>query len=70
MKIFEEAKQVDGVKVCSSHTEIVCSHCQDPVSEQEEATGVCTNCGQPWKPKQSVAVWAASVKAGVRTWGQ
>jgi len=35
MKLFEEAKKVDGVQVCSSHTEIVCAHCQDPVSEAE-----------------------------------
>lgn len=70
MKVFEEAQKVNGTQVCSSETEIVCAHCQDPVSEQEKITEVCTNCGQPWKPKQSVAVWAASVKAGARTWGQ
>lgn len=70
MKVFEEAQKVGDTRVCSSETEIVCSHCQDPVSQQEEESGVCTNCGQPWKPKQSVAIWATSVKAGVRVWGK
>jgi uncharacterized paraquat-inducible protein A len=70
MKVFQEAHKVDGVKVCSSEVEVVCFHCQDPVSAQEEQTGVCTNCGEPWRPKQSVSVWAASVRAGARTWGQ
>lgn len=71
MKTLIEAHKVDGVKVCRSETEIVCSNCQDPVSEQEEASGTCTNCGQPWKAKTSVSVWATSVpKAGAKTWGQ
>jgi predicted amidophosphoribosyltransferase len=70
MKILEEAKKVDGVKVCQSEVEIVCSNCQDPVSEPEEQSGVCTNCGEPWKAKQSVSVWATSVPGGIKLWGQ
>ncbi len=70
MKTLIEAHKVDGVKVCRSEVEVVCFHCQDPVSEHEQETGTCTNCGESWRPKQSVAVWAASVKGGARTWGQ
>jgi hypothetical protein len=70
MKTFIEAHKVDGVKVCRSEVEVVCFHCQDPVSEHEQETGTCTNCGQQWRPKQSVSVWAASVKGGAKTWGQ
>jgi Zn finger protein HypA/HybF involved in hydrogenase expression len=70
MKTVVEAHKADGVKVCRSESETVCFHCKDPVSEQEQATGNCTKCGQPWKPKTSVSVWATSVKAGVKTWGQ
>jgi Zn finger protein HypA/HybF involved in hydrogenase expression len=71
MKILQEAQKIDGVKICRSEVEVVCSNCQDPVSEQEQASGTCTNCGQAWQPKQSVSVWATSVpKAGAKTWGQ
>lgn len=71
MKTLIEATKVDGVKVCKHEIEVVCSHCQDPVSAEEEATGTCTNCGNPWQAKQSVSVWATSVpKAGAKTWGQ
>lgn len=71
MKTLIEAQKVDGVKVCKHEIEVVCGHCQDPVSELESQTGVCTNCGQPWRPKQSISVWATSVpKAGAKTWGQ
>lgn len=71
MKTLIEAHKVDGVKVCRSEVEVVCFHCQDSVSAHEEETGTCTNCGQPWRPKQSVSVWATSVpKAGAKTWGQ
>jgi hypothetical protein len=30
------------------------------VSEQEEQTGICTSCGQPWQPAQSTAVHVTS----------
>lgn len=66
-----EAYKEDGVKHPRTQVEIVCSHCQDPVSAAEESTGTCTNCGQPWKAKQSVSIWATSVpKAGAKTIGQ
>ena len=71
MKTLIEAHKVDGVKICRAEIETVCAHCQDPVSQEEQNTGVCTNCGKPWKPKQSVSVWATSVpKAGTKVWGQ
>jgi uncharacterized CHY-type Zn-finger protein len=50
----------DGVVEPAHEVEIVCAHCQDPVSQEEENTGVCTACGQPWKPSQSVNVFATS----------
>ena len=66
-----EAYKEDGVKHPKTQVEVVCFHCQDPVSAAEESTGTCTNCGQPWKAKQSVSIWATSVpKAGAKTLGQ
>ncbi len=44
MKTLIEAHKVDGVKVCRSEVEVVCFHCQDPVSEHEQETGTCTYC--------------------------
>ena len=40
--------------------EVLCAACRDPVSMQEEATGVCTACNQPWETAQSVAVHVTS----------
>lgn len=71
MKTVLEATKVDGQLISKHEVEVVCAHCQDPVSEVESQTGVCTNCGQPWRPKQSISIWATSVpKAGAKTWGQ
>jgi len=71
MKTLYEAQKVDGVIVCKHEVEILCSNCNDPVSEQEEASGTCTNCGESWKPRQSTSVWATSVpQAGAKTMGQ
>ena len=71
MKTLYEAAKVDGITVCKHEIEIVCSNCADPVSEHEEATGTCTNCNEPWQPKQSIAIWATSVpEAGAKTMGQ
>ena len=62
MKFVVEAREVAADVVEPKHEiEIVCVHCQDPVSEAEEATGTCTNCGEEWRPKQSVKIWATSV---------
>jgi Zn finger protein HypA/HybF involved in hydrogenase expression len=69
MKQTFEAQKIDGVKYPKYEVETVCFHCQDSVSEEEKTTGVCTNCGQSWKPKQSVAIWATSVPAaGTKLW--
>lgn len=71
MKTTIDAVKTEGQLVCKHEIEVVCAHCQDPVSEVESQTGVCTNCGQPWRPKQSISIWATSVpKAGAKTWGQ
>jgi formylmethanofuran dehydrogenase subunit E len=62
MKTVVEAREVNFEVVEPKHEiEVVCSSCKDPVSAQEEATGVCTNCGEGWAPKQSVKIWATSV---------
>ena len=71
MKTTHEAEEVDGVVVCKHEIEVLCSNCNDPVSEHEEATGTCTNCGEPWQPRQSTSIWATSVPAaGVKTLGE
>ena len=40
--------------------EVLCAKCLDPVSEMEEATGVCTCCGESWRAAQSVSVHVTS----------
>lgn len=71
MKTTVEAYRDGETKVCRYEIEILCSNCNDPVSEHEEATGTCTNCGEPWQPRQSTSVWATSVpQAGAKTMGQ
>jgi predicted amidophosphoribosyltransferase len=62
MKTVVEAREVNFEVVEPKHEiEVVCSHCKDPVSSHEEATGICTNCGQDWSPQQHVRIWATSV---------
>jgi len=62
MKILVEAREISADVVEPKHeVEVVCAHCQDPVSEVEESTGVCINCGETWAAKQSVKIWATSV---------
>jgi predicted amidophosphoribosyltransferase len=53
----------DGTVEPTHEVDVVCSHCKDPVSDVEEVTGVCTACGQPWAPSQSVNVFASSLPA-------
>ena len=70
MKQLFEAQRIDGIKCPKYEVEIVCFHCQDPVSQAEETSGVCTNCGEAWRPKVSVAIWATSIPAaGTKLWG-
>jgi len=70
MKQTYDAQKIDGVKHPKYEVEAICSNCQDPVSEQEELTGVCTNCGESWNPKVSVSIWVTSVPpAGAKVWG-
>lgn len=71
MKITYEAEKKDGVVICKHEIEVLCSSCNDPVSDHEETTGLCTNCGEPWEPRQSTSIWATSVpQAGVKTLGE
>jgi hypothetical protein len=70
MKQLFEAQRIDGIKYSKYEVEVVCFHCQDPVSQAEETSGVCTNCGEAWRPKVSVAIWATSIPAaGTKLWG-
>jgi len=52
----------DGSPQILPHHEvdIVCALCLDPVSMLEMATGVCTNCNEPWQESQSTAVHVTS----------
>jgi Zn finger protein HypA/HybF involved in hydrogenase expression len=63
MKTLIEATNVDGVVVPRHEIEVICSNCEDPVSEQEAASGTCTNCGEPWSAKQNIAIHATTVPA-------
>lgn len=70
MKQVFEAEKIGEIKHPKYEVETVCFHCQDPVSAQEEATGVCTNCGEAWRAKVSVSIWATSLPpAGTALWG-
>jgi len=61
MKQVNEASTLeDGVVDVKHEVEIVCSSCSDPVSKEEKETGVCTACGAPWAPSQSVKVFVTS----------
>lgn len=61
MKQTNEARALeDGVVDVKHEVEVVCAVCADPVSEEEKETGVCTACGSPWAPSQSVKVFVTS----------
>lgn len=51
----------DGTLEPSHEIEVVCANCQDPVSDVEAETNVCTNCGQPWQVQQNVSVTVTSL---------
>jgi Zn finger protein HypA/HybF involved in hydrogenase expression len=42
-----EGKQVPVLKP-EVHHRIYCKNCDNEVDSDEEATGVCSNCGEPW----------------------
>ena len=42
-----EGKQVPVLKP-EVHHRIYCKNCGNEVDSDEEATGVCSNCGEPW----------------------
>jgi Zn finger protein HypA/HybF involved in hydrogenase expression len=57
MKKIQDAKiighqQIEGKKVPvlqpEVHQRIYCKNCENEVDSDEEATGVCSNCGEPW----------------------
>ena len=70
MKTLFEAQKIDGVKQPQYEVEILCANCEDPVSQEEQSTGTCTNCNQPWSAKQNLSIWVTSVPAaGAKSWG-
>jgi len=42
-----EGKQVPVLKP-EVHHRIYCKNCDNEVDSDEEATGLCSNCGEPW----------------------
>ena len=42
-----EGKQVPMLKP-EVHHRIYCKNCGNEVDSDEEATGLCSNCGEPW----------------------
>lgn len=70
MKETFESVRIEGLRHPKYEVEVLCSHCQDPVSAEEEASGTCTNCGEPWAPLQNVSIWVTSLpEAGAKVWG-
>jgi len=53
----------DGTIEPTHEIEIVCAHCKDAVSEKEQETGTCTNCGEPWAASQSVTLSVSTLPA-------
>ncbi len=47
-----EYKTIDGQKIPVIQPEvyqrIYCKSCENEVDSEEQATGTCSNCGQPW----------------------
>ena len=42
-----EGKQVPMLKP-EVHHRVYCKNCENEVDSDEEATGLCSNCGEPW----------------------
>jgi hypothetical protein len=64
MKLSYEAKVLPDGSIEPAHVvEQVCIHCQDPVSEKEAMSGVCSSCNMPWEASQSVTVTVTSMPA-------
>ena len=58
MKKIQDSKvighqEIEGKKVPviqpEVHCRIYCKNCGNDVDSDEEATGVCSNCGEPWE---------------------
>lgn len=62
MKQVNEARTLeDGAVDVKHEIETVCSSCKDPMSSEEQETGVCTACGADWRPVQNVNVFVTSI---------
>jgi hypothetical protein len=62
-RVIEAHMREDGFMEPAHEIEVVCAHCKDPISQEEEITKVCTSCGQPWAVQQSVNVFATTLPA-------
>lgn len=62
-RVIESYIKPDGTVEPAHEVEVVCASCKDIVSQEEEATGLCTNCGEPWAVQQSVTVFATTLPA-------
>lgn len=70
MKTLIEAQKTGSIVEPKHEIEQICSACQDPISELEEASSTCTNCGATWEPLQSVSIWVTTLpSAGATSWG-
>jgi predicted amidophosphoribosyltransferase len=62
-QIIESYVREDGSIEPKHEIDVVCSNCQDQISQEEEQTGLCTNCGQPWSAQQNVKVFTTTLPA-------
>jgi uncharacterized CHY-type Zn-finger protein len=70
MKTVIEAREAELGIEPRHEIEVLCAHCEDLVSQEEQSTGTCTNCNQPWSAKQNLSIWITSIPAaGGKTWG-
>jgi len=56
-----EAKQENGIIYNKYETHLECENCGMAVDAEEYASGTCSDCGEPWRPKKHTTVHVTSV---------
>lgn len=61
--IVEAQTLKDGTIVNKYETHLECSNCGMKVDAEEYESGICSDCGAAWNPKQHTKVHVTSVPA-------
>ena len=66
--VIVEAKTLkDGTIINKYETYLECVHCEMRVDAEEYKSGICSDCGAAWNPKQHTKVHVTSVPASGQT---